>query len=326
MLRHSLLRCLPFVVVTGLLGCQPAARDQALGTLERDRVLLTATANEIVRALPVAEGSQVTEGTLLVRLDDSRQQAVLARARAEEASARAALARMTNGERPEDIAAARASLDKAHANLRESERSFRRTERLVMQKLQSPSELDKARAQRDGALAERDGARQQLDKLLAGVRAEEIDEASANLTAARADVTLAERELADLSVIATRSGRLDSLPYNLGERVPVGAVLAAIQADQAPYARVYVPETALARYQIGQPVSVRVDGVPEPLTGRLRWISREPAFTPYYALNEQDRARLVYLAEIDLPAAQALPSGLPVQAEPEDGAAEQPHE
>lgn len=326
MLRHSLLRCLPIVALAGLLGCQPAAQDQALGTLERDRVQLTATESEIVRALPVAEGSRVKEGMLLVQLDDRRQQAVLARARAEEASARAALARLTNGERPEDIAAARASLAKAQANLVESELSFQRTERLVMQKLQSPSDLDQARAGRDSALAERDGARQQLDKLVRGSRTEEIDEAIATLAAAGADVALAERELADLAIRATRAGRLDSLPYHLGERVPVGAVLAAIQADQAPYARVYVPETALARYRVGQAIRVRLDGVPDPLTGRLRWISKEPAFTPYYALSEQDRARLVYLAEIDLPDAQALPSGLPVQAEPLDDQAEPPHE
>jgi HlyD family secretion protein len=316
MLRH----CLLPLALTGLLtACQPQVPTIALGTLERDRVLLTATASEIIRALPVAQGSQVVEGALLARLDDRRQQAVLARARAQEAQARAALARMTNGERPEDIAAARASLDKAQANVRESERNFVRIDRLVRQKLVSPADLDKARALLDGALAEQDGARQQLDKLTRGVRSEDIDEADAALQAARAEVALAERELADLSIVATRSGRLDSLPYHLGERVSVGAVLAAIQADQAPYARVYVPEPSLASYRLGEPVRVRVDGVAEPLMGRLRWISKEPAFTPYYALNEQDRARLVYLAEIDLPnGAQDLPSGLPLQAEPDD--------
>ncbi|HHQ4630423.1 HlyD family secretion protein [Aeromonas hydrophila] len=313
-LRH----CLLPLALTGLLSaCQPQASTTALGTLERDRVLLTATAGEIIRALPVAEGSRVEEGTLLARLDDRRQQAVLARARAQQAQARAALARLTNGERPEDIAAARASLDKAQANVRESERNFERIDRLVRRKLVSPADLDKARAQRDRALAEQDGARQQLDKLARGVRREDIDEAQAALLAATAEVALAERELADLSIVATRSGRLDSLPYHLGERVAVGAVLAAIQADEAPYARVYVPEPSLAGYRVGQPVRVQVDGVAEPFAGRLRWISKEPAFTPYYALNEQDRARLVYLAEIDLPAgAQDLPSGLPLQAEP----------
>lgn len=215
-MRH----CLLPLALTGLLSaCQPQASTTALGTLERDRVLLTATAGEIIRALPVAEGSRVEEGTLLARLDDRRQQAVLARARAQQAQARAALARLTNGERPEDIAAARASLDKAQANVRESERNFERIDRLVRRKLVSPADLDKARAQRDSALAEQDGARQQLDKLARGVRREDIDEAQAALLAATAEVALAERELADLSIVATRSGRLDSLPYHLGERV-----------------------------------------------------------------------------------------------------------
>ena len=48
-------------------------------------------------------------------------------------------------------------------------------------------------------------------------------------------------------------------------------------------------------------------------TGHLRWIATDPAFTPYYALNSSDRARLVYLAEFDLDDADQLPSGVPAQ-------------
>ena len=39
----------------------------------------------------------------------------------------------------------------------------------------------------------------------------------------------------------------------------------------------------------------------------------DPAFTPYYALNASDRARLVFLAEFDLEAGEDLPSGVPAQ-------------
>ncbi|MGL6320824.1 hypothetical protein [Aeromonas hydrophila] len=46
-MRH----CLLPLALTGLLSaCQPQASTTALGTLERDRVLLTATAGEIIRA------------------------------------------------------------------------------------------------------------------------------------------------------------------------------------------------------------------------------------------------------------------------------------
>ncbi|MCS3461560.1 HlyD family secretion protein [Aeromonas sp. BIGb0445] len=300
-----------------LVGCQPTTAPGALGTLERDRVELTATASEIIRALPLAEGSQVAAGDLLVQLDDSRQQSVLAEARSAEAAARAALARLINGERPEDIAAARADRDQAQANLREGKRNFTRVAQLVRQQLMSPADLDRARAERDGALAAWQGAEQRLAKLVHGGRIEDIEEAQANLAATRARVALAAQGLADLSVRAPRGGRLDSLPYQLGERVATGAVLARLLAEDGPYARVYVPEPDLARYGPGLGLAVYVDGVADPMTGSLRWIAKDPAFTPYYGLNELDRARLVYLAKIDLPAAaNLLPSGIPLRVEP----------
>jgi len=59
-----------------------------------------------------------------------------------------------------------------------------------------------------------------------------------------------------------------------------------------------------------------VDGYEKTFDGKLRWVSQDPAFTPYYGLNSRDRALLMYLAEIDLPeSAKDLPSGLPVQVD-----------
>ena len=58
---------------------------------------------------------------------------------------------------------------------------------------------------------------------------------------------------------------------------------------------------ARARMQVGDTVNIRLDGVDAAYTGTLRWISSDPAFTPYYALNQEQRSRLVYLAEIEMP-------------------------
>jgi HlyD family secretion protein len=62
-------------------------------------------------------------------------------------------------------------------------------------------------------------------------------------------------------------------------------------------------------------VTVAIDGVAPRLAGKVRYVSAEAAFTPYYALTQKDRARLSYLAEITLddPRAAALPVGVPVQ-------------
>ena len=48
----------------------------------------------------------------------------------------------------------------------------------------------------------------------------------------------------------------------------------------------------------------------------MRWISAEPAFTPYYALTERDRGHLTYLAKVDIAEdRERLPDGVPVEVD-----------
>ena len=83
-----------------------------------------------------------------------------------------------------------------------------------------------------------------------------------------------------------------------------------------PYARVYIPETGRAAVGAGNPAIVRIDGTDRDWKAEVRYVSSEAAFTPYYALNERERGRLSFLAEIVLtePDAAKLPTGMPVEA------------
>jgi HlyD family secretion protein len=58
-----------FVMLLTLLGCEDSSSSIALGTLERERIAHTATANEVVVALPIAQGARVNLGDVLVQLD-----------------------------------------------------------------------------------------------------------------------------------------------------------------------------------------------------------------------------------------------------------------
>ena len=294
-------------------GCANDSVEEALGTLERDRIVLKATADEIITSEPVPEGTMVAAGTLLVQLDDSRQQAMVAKARAEVARAAARLEELRNGARPEEIAAAAARVNGARAEVIEAEASYERAKQLLRQRLASQASLDRALANRDAVEAKLESAQEDLLRLTNGTRKEQLDQGAAALQAAEAQLALDQHLLAELSVVATRDAYLDSLPWHLGERVTLGATLAILLADDRPYARVYIPEPWRARLHVGDRKQVRVDGVDRPLTGVLRWIATEPAFTPYYALNASDRARLVYLAEFDLEEGADLPTGVPAQ-------------
>jgi HlyD family secretion protein len=296
-----------------LAACADKSAPEALGTLERDRIVLKATAAEIIVQEPVPEGTMVTAGTLLVQLDDTRQQARVTYTKAEVAQANARLEELRNGARAEDIAAASARVAGARATVVEAEASYKRTQKMLQQKLAAPATLDTAVANRDAAEAALQSAHEELLRLTNGTRKEQLDQAAAAVQAANAQLAVEEQQLADLSVVATRDAWLDSLPWHIGERVTLGSTVAVLLADAAPYASVYVPEPWRARLQVGDRRPVHVDGIEQPLTGTLRWISSEAAFTPYFALNATDRARLVYLAKFDLEEGEALPTGVPVQ-------------
>ena len=305
-----------FPLIFTLLGCQSEEQNKALGTLERDRITFSATASEIIRELPIREGSLVTTGDVLVKLDTKRQEAILAHAIAEQAKATAYLLRLTNGERPEDIAAAQAKVDMAQARLTEAQQNYSRASELVRKKLASQSQKDQAVANRDAAQAELNSSQEEYSKLTAGTRPEDITQAEAALAAATAEVALQTQQLDELTIVATRNGVLDNLPYNLGERVPVGAFVAVVLADRIPYARVYVPASVRVKFIPGLEVNVYVDGLEAPLPGKVRWVATDPSFTPYYALTEDERSRLMYLAEVDLGSqAELLPSGVPAQVD-----------
>ena len=296
-----------------LAGCTDDKASEALGTLERDRIVLKATADEIILQQPIPEGTLVSKGTLLVQLDDRRQSALVARAQAETAQATARLEELRNGARPEDIAAASARVDGAKATLLESESNYKRTVSLVEQRLTAQAALDRALASRDAAEANLESANEELLRLTNGTRQEQLDQGAAALQSAEAQLAFEQYRLSELSVVATRDAYLDSLPWNEGERVTQGATLAVLLAGDKPYARVYVPEPWRARLVVGDSYPVKIDGVTKTYSGRLRWIATDPAFTPYFALNASDRARLVYMAEFDLEEGANLPTGVPAQ-------------
>lgn len=309
-------RYLIFFVITLLAACDNSPKNIALGTLERERIAHTATINEVVTALPVLQGSTVEKGTILVKLDDTLQKSRVRKAEAEVAQAQAALKKLQNGIREETIAAARAKVDGATALVVESEASYLRAKKLAANQAVSPARLDRALASRDTSLAELKRAEEELLELTNGSREEDLLEAEAHLEAVNAALAIEEKQLADLTITATRDGILDNLPWNLGERVTTGSPLAIVLAGKAPFARIYIPEPYRIKLKINDTLAVHVDGLKKPITGTLRWIATEPAFTPYYALNQEERSRLMYLAEVQLPdSAASLPNGIPAQVE-----------
>jgi HlyD family secretion protein len=304
------------LVAFGVGGCN-GADDPArlIGTLERDRVEIVSEAAEPIVAIHVREGEKVERGQLLLQQDTATSAARLAEADAHIEEARQRLEELERGARPETLQEARARVAAAETALDRDERELRRTQDLVERRLVSQAEADRARAARDGSAARLREARAPLLALERGTRIEQVSQARAAVAATQA----ARRELAvrgaRLDVHATRAGTVEALPYEIGERPPAGAPVAILLAADAPYARVYVPEPLRARVRPSASAGVHVDGMAKPFPGRVRYVSSQASFTPYYALTQRDRSRLAFLAEVELASEADLPAGVPVEVE-----------
>ncbi len=311
MKRHHELAALALL----LSACDPAADDNVIvGELASDRVELTAEVNEPVVEILVDEGETVTAGQALMRQDTTRATARIREAEAVLGQARARLDELVRGPRSEQIAAARASVKGAVDDLDFRKSDYARVQKVHARKLASPELLDRAKAALDAAGSNLDLRRAQLQELLTGTTLEELAQAeqAVKQAEARRDLLMVDAERHEIR--APVDGIVDSRLFELGERPAPGQTMLVMLSGEQSYARVYIPERLRVHVRPGDPADIRVDGIQRPLSGRVRWVASEAAFTPYFALTERDRGNLSYLAKIDITEpGERLPDGVPVE-------------
>jgi len=298
-------------------ACEPQGNHRRLvGQMESDRIEITAEVSEPIVERAVVEGQAVVAGQLLLRQDTTRIEARIAAATAGRDQAQARLDELVRGPRQEQITAARANVDGARRELDYRETELKRADDLLARNLAAPELRDRARIARDNARASLESLEAKLAELLSGTTVEELRQAEAQLQGLEAQLSSLEIDRQRHSSLAPVAGVVDSLLFEPGERPAVGQPVAILLSGQQPYARIYVPEALRASVTPGAEVVVHVDGWQGALSGVVRWVSSEAAFTPYFALTEDDRGRLSYAAKVDIRGAtRRVPDGVPVEVE-----------
>ena len=304
---------IPICLALFLQACEEQA-PVAVGQLESDRVEVITESNEPIMAISVLEGDQVEPGQTLLEQQTTRLDLRLKEARANIARIEAQLEEQLNGPRQETIDATRANMQEAIVERNYRERDLQRLAGLRERNLTSIESVDNAERLLDQAQARIEFVQAQLSELEAGTRSEQIQQTRSALSQAQAQLESLEFDRERLLVTAPVSAVVDSLPFEVGERPRQGDVVAVLLAGDQPYARVYIPEPLRVLIQVGQQLTVQVDGLTETLNGTVRRVASDATFTPYFALTERDRSRLAYVAEVTLPSRpERLPEGVPVQ-------------
>lgn len=221
-----------------------------------------------VESLAVEEGDRVAAGAVLAVLDThARRKAALDEAAAQAAVARARLALVKAGAKPEDLAAQEALVARNRVTAENAATVFQRAERLVASRALSAEEYEQRRMDLAASQAT---LRQAVSTLAAlrAVRAEDVAVAEAELARADAGVARAAADLDATKILAPIAGRVLKIHARAGERVgEAGLAELGDTAEMHAVAEVY--ERDVPRVAVGQRARARVQSLPGELAGEV---------------------------------------------------------
>jgi HlyD family secretion protein len=252
-----------------------------------------------VTDIKVDEGSPVHAGDLIASLDPEPLQDAVANAEGAVAAAGAHAAMLHQGYRREDVEQSRARLESARAALEEAEEQLVRQQAMVPAGAAPQRTLDNALSQRDQAAAQVRSAEQNLSLQSKGYRKEEISEADGQLRQAQASLETARLNLRDARLTAPSDGVILTRAVEKGSMVAAGIAGFSLTLTSPVWARAYVNETQLGRFNSGTKVILTTDLHPDkPYHGVVGFVSPTSEFTPKSVETTDLRTSLVYRLRI----------------------------
>lgn len=280
---------LALLCILSLEGCSPPTTKTASvsGTIECDVVHLASRYGGRIEKINAREGDSLRTGDVLIELD-------AAELVAQRDQAKALLAEMVAGPRPQEIDAARHDWESVVAELDLAKLEAQRTEKLFADKTVSEGERDSVMARARTLEKNMAAAKSRHDLLLAGTRPEKIAQAKASLAQV-------EAQLREMHLVVPTNTTVEVLNVKVGDVVGPNREVATLLLPGYLWARVFVPEPWLGHIKIGDKVTAAVDGLPgQTFSGVVEQIQRSAEFTPRNVQTVEERVKQVFGVKIRL--------------------------
>jgi HlyD family secretion protein len=254
---------------------------------------------------------------VLATLDERSFEDELHLAEADVAVQDATVKKLVAGNRPAEIARARAAVDEAVASQLNARTSFERAQRLFESSAIPQASLDDALAATRMADARLASATQAHRLLVQGSRTEDISAGEASLRAAQARLAAAQTALDDTSLVAPSDGVVLSRVREPGAIVSPIDIVYVVALTHSVWVRAYVSETRLGTVRLGMDVAVFSDTAPgHAVRAHVGFVSPTAEFTPKSVETPELRTDLVYRLRIIVDELDAgLRQGMPVTVE-----------
>jgi len=282
------------------------------GYIEGEYVYVAPEKGGRIAAIPVTDGQAVEAGDILFQLERDRERQALAAAQARLAAAEAMLRDKQQGVRSEELRVIEEKLRTAEAERDLARKKYVRTLELVGRQIASESQKDRDLSALNVSEANVRRLTAELAVARLPQRPDRIEAARQEMAAARAAVSQAGIELADRTVRAPVSSRIERVFMRPGETVTTGAPIVSLLPPGGVKVRFYVPEPVRTDLRTGDPVTVNCSTCAKSFSATISYLASEVEQTPPVIFSLEERSKLVFLVEARFDNPQGLLPGQPV--------------
>ncbi len=254
------------------------------GTFPAD-VRASATADVMSRisgrlgAVLVREGSLVSAGGLVARIDDPELELAVQQAEAAVEVQRARLAQLQAGPRDPEVAQVEAQIAQQQTALAQAERELARTQQLFADGLVARAAVDRAQTEVDLARARVQASKEQLAIVRQGPRPEDIAAQQAQVRQAEVQLAQARARLREMRITSPIAGVVTRVNVESGAVISSQTVVATVATIRPIEVHVPLPEVDLPRLRSASLVRLTVDALPgRTFEGRIARVA--PALDP----------------------------------------------
>jgi HlyD family secretion protein len=264
------------------------------GRIEADEVDIDTKYAGRVSELLVDIGDMVAPGQVVARMDTRDIEQSLSKSEAQGRQAQRA------------VDEAKANLTQQQTQQTLAEQEIERTRYLIKNGWATKELLDQRQQQLDAANAELAAAKSR------------ISEAEHALEAAEHDAGFYRVQIADNTLVAPKSGRIQYRLTNIGEVLPAGGKVFTMLDFSYVYMDIYLPTEEAGKVKVGADARIVLDAYPShPIPAKVAFVANESQFTPKTVETQSERDKLMFRIRVRidqerlLAHTDAIRSGLP---------------
>jgi HlyD family secretion protein len=310
-----------FIGLFSLFSCRSEQADNRFtGYIEADLIYVSASLPGRIQSLPFEQGDVVSEGELMLTLENDAQKISVAQSRAQLAQAKSNVENLQTGLRQEELDSLDAQLAEAKASLNLAEVQKNRWETLVKIGAATQADKDQIDAEYRVAVARVHNVESQIKAAKLSARPHLIEAAQAQVSAAEEALNYAIWQEQQTKVFAPANARVEQVLYRKGEYISAGMPVYSLLPSDGLKVKFFVPQAQLSDVTMGQLVRVlnpskavsNEASNPGYTEAIVSYIAQDAEFTPPIIYSTESREKLVFLVEASFDHPVQLRPGQPV--------------